>query len=169
MDSVSFVEYDYVKVPLKAGLESFERDGYRAFGWEESEKDRSFGNLSLKRRRDVPRKNELVRLQRQYEGSLNDIENMEKSKKQASTVAALTTGILGAAFMALSVFSMLGSHVVLMIIFGVIGLLLWGFSYPAYRTAGKKKTEKVTPLIDKKYDEAFDICKKAGEIIKEGR
>lgn len=164
--SNTYVESDYQKVSLKKGLESFQQDGYRAFGWEEKTTDNV---LEMRRSRDIGNKNELIRLQRQFEAAVDDIDKMEASKNQAATVSALSVGIAGCVFLALSVFSMLQGHNVAMIILGAIGIGLWIVTYPSSLFFKKRKTEKVTPLITKKYDEAYALCKRADEMTKGGK
>ena len=77
--------------------------------------------------------------------------------------------MVGCVFLALSVFSMLAGHNVAMIILGAVGIGLWIVTYPASLFFRKRKTEKVTPLISKKYDEAYSICKRADEMTKGGQ
>lgn len=162
--SPEFTQYDYKKIEVKEGLEAYTADAYRAFGYDCREDGKTF---LLKRERLLPCKNELTRLESEFEMVLDAISRMEKSKKQVSTVTALTTGLIGAAFLAVSMFAYLGGNMILMIFMGVIGFGIWIATYPLMTRITQKHENDVNPLISRKYDEGFALCKKAQEILKE--
>jgi hypothetical protein len=108
---------------------------------------------------------ELTRLQRQFESCVSEIENLGKSKVIAASAAAYGIGILGTAFMAGSVFSYLGGMLVLCILLAVPAFAGWVIPYLCFITIQKKKTAEIEPLIDKKYDELYEVCEKASSLL----
>ncbi len=52
-----------------------------------------------------------------------------------------------------------------MLVLGIPGLALWGAAYFAYKTVRRRRVAKVVPLIDAKYDEAYEVCEKAQQLI----
>jgi hypothetical protein len=121
--------------------------------------------MKFKRDRKIHNKAELTRLQRQFESCASEIERLEASKSIGASVFAYSTGIVGTAFIAGSVFSYLAGMVPLMIVLAVPGFIGWIVPYFGYLRIQKKKIEQVTPLIDQKYDEIYDVCEKANGLL----
>lgn len=164
--------FDYLKVAVDEDMLSQYMDGYESFGWRADENiptERSMGKatLHLKRDRRIMNKVELTRLQRHYEACMEEIKMLEDSKHSVSMMLALGCGILGSAFMAGSVFAVTAVPPIiwLCVILAVPGFLLWGLALPVYRKAKVKRGEKVMPLIEAKYDEAYEVCEKAGRLL----
>jgi len=124
--------------------------------------------LTFKRDKNIPRKTELSRLQSQFEAQTNAIESLEDSKSSSATTAAYIVALIGAAFMAASVFTLLGSMLPLSIIMAVPGFACWILPYFIYRSMKDSKTRKVGPQIEKQYDNIYDVCKKANELLRSG-
>ena len=178
-DRKEFVSYEYKEVLADRSKASFLLDGYENFGWEASGK--SFEEfldstdprkqkkvlLRLKRNRKLVNRVELTRLQRNYEACLSEIETLEKSKTSAATMYALILGIVGTAFMAGSTFAVTASppHILLCIVLAVPGFLGWILPYFVYKKVVEKQTEKVTPLIEEKYDEIDSNCKSGHTLL----
>ena len=80
---------------------------------------------------------------------------------------ALTVGILGTAFMAGSTFAVTAQppHILLCIILAVPGFLGWILPYFLYKAGVRRQTEKITPLIEEKYDEIYEICEKGNKLL----
>ena len=165
-----FVGYEYKDVTVKRDLESVYIDGYTNFGWtleDTSVPLQNIGSITLKMKRDRKMRNkaELVRLQRQFESCLSEIEKLELSKSLGASVVAYIIGIVGAALMAGAVFSYLAGMVPLMIILALPAFAGWTVPYFLYMKLQRKKTDEVTPLIDKKYDEIYEVCEKANGLL----
>lgn len=164
--------FDYLKVTVEEDLCSQYMDGYASFGWKPdenlpNEKSGSKVTLHFKRSRSILNKTELTRLQRHYEACMREIAALEASKSSVPTIVSLSCGLLGCAFMAGSVFSVTAAAPViwLTVLLGIPGLALWGAAYFGYREARRRRTEKVAPLIEAKYDEAYAVCEKAQQLL----
>lgn len=87
------------------------------------------------------------------------IDALEQSKRSGAVIGALVTGIMGTAFMAGSVFAVTAEPpmVVLCILLAVPGFTGWILPYFLYRALLRKKSAKVSPLIEDKYEEIYEI------------
>lgn len=174
----NYVGYEYKEIIAESGHISFLLDGYECFGWELDER-RAENRESkipsypkkevfyLKRNRKIINKMELTRLQRNFEACAKEIETLEKSKTSAATIYALVAGVIGTAFMAGSVFAVTAQppHIILSIILAVPAFIGWIIPYFLYRKAEGKRTEKLEPLIEQKYDEIYEICEKGNKLL----
>lgn len=167
----SFVGYEYKEIAAEDSMASFLLDGYENFGWELDENFTAEGRggkvIRLKRNRKILNKMELTRLQRNFEACVNEIQTMEKNKTSKATVYALICGIIATAFMAGSTFAVTAQppHIVLCIILAVPGLIGWILPYFLYKKTVGKETEKMTLLIEEKYDEIYEICEKGNKLL----
>ena len=175
----SFIAYEYKEIVAQSNKASFLLDGYESFGWEVDKnlseamvenRDLPHQNkviLRLKRNRKIINKMELTRLQRNFEACVNEIEALEKSKTSAATMYALIVGILGTAFMAGSVFAVTAPvpNIPLCILFAIPAFIGWLLPYFIYKRVVIRDTEKVIPLIGKKYDEIYEICEKGNKLL----
>ena len=174
-----FVGYEYKEVITDKSRVSFLLDGYENFGWEAdgniNDNSDAVSNrhnqrkvvLWLKRNRKIVNKMELTRLQRNFEACVNEIETLEKSKTSMATVYALIIGMIGTAFMAGSTFAVTAQqpHIILCIFLAIPGFIGWILPYFVYKRSVEKQTEKVTPLIEDKYDEIYEICEKGNKLL----
>ena len=157
---------------------SFLMDGYENFGWEI---DENFsGNseslyppiqgkvlLHLKRNSKIINKMELTRLQRNFEACVNEIQMLERAKNSKAVMIALIAGVIGTAFMAGSTFAVTAQppHIVLCILLAIPGFTGWILPYFLYKRMVCMQTEKITPLIEAKYDEIYEICEKGNKLL----
>lgn len=161
-----FIGYEYKDITVKRGRESVYADGYANFGWALESTTipiQNIGSVTMKFKRDrkIRNKAELSRLQRQFESDIVEIEGLESSK----TIGAYSIGIIGVAFIAGSVFAYNAGLVPLSIILAIPGFIAWIIPYFSYLSFRKKKTEQTAPLIDQKYDEIYEACKKANGLL----
>ncbi|MDE7254289.1 MAG: hypothetical protein K2O32_15295 [Acetatifactor sp.] len=174
----NFVGYEYKELLTEDSRFSFLLDGYENFGWELDENLPENGEsrhpvtqqkkvLRLKRNRKIVNKMELTRLERNFEACVNEIDKLEKEKTSTATVYALVLGIIGTAFIAGSTFAVTAQppSYILCIILAVPGFLGWIFPYFLYKKTVGKQTERVTPLIEEKYDEIYEICEKGNKLL----
>lgn len=186
--------YEYKEIVTEGSKASFLLDGYESFGWEIDERlagyrsaqNMSVGaavsnhipqanhlpnqdkiTISLRRNRKIINKVELTRLERHFESCVREIDGLEKSKTSLAKIYALITGIVGTAFMAGSVFAITASTplVILCIILAIPAFIGWILPYFIYRRTVMKQTNKLTPLIENKYDEIAQIMEKGHKLL----
>lgn len=171
-----YIGYEYKEKSVPEPFISLYLDSYPCFGWEADpngsnhiQNTKSTGRVSLRfrRNRKICNKTELTRLQRSFDGCLAEIEALERSKSSFALACALTVGLIGTAFMAGSVFAAAAEppRWILMAILAVPGFAGWGASYFVYRFLVRRRTAKVAPLIEQKYDELYEICEKGNHLL----
>lgn len=172
MNEKIFIGYEYKDIAVKPEMESVYADGYKNFGWSlESTLAPSMGigtvGMKFKRDRKISSKAELTRLERQFDSSVDEINSLESSKSVKASIVGFSIGIVGSAFMAGSVFAVTHQSplIALCIILAIPGFLGWILPYFCYRTIQKKKSAQAAPLIEQKYDEIYQICKKANGLL----
>jgi hypothetical protein len=166
----NFVGYEYRDITTDHSMESLYADGYQNFGWTLDGASTPLVGLNsaalkFKRDRKIRNKAELTRLQRQFDAYVNEIQDMEKSKKVNASIVALTIGFIGTACLAGATFAFLGGFIAFCIILAVPGFIGWTLPYFLYNSTYAKKTAKIAPLIDKKYDEIYEICQRGNELL----
>ena len=168
----SFVGYEYKEIVADSNRASFLLDGYENFGWEidgkmQEKETRQKVTLHLRRNRKIVNKTELTRLQRNFEACVNEIDALEKAKTATAAMYAIIIGILGTAFMAGSTFAVTAQppHYILCILLAVPGFLGWVLPYFLYKRIVRKQTEKITPLMEEKWDEIYEICEKGNKLL----
>lgn len=167
-----FTSFEYKELIVKENMASFYLDCYEHFGWQQDENfpPRESGDtvtLRLKRNRKIVNKVELTRLQRHFEADMEDISSLENSKTNMAKVISLTVGVIGTAFMAGSVFAVTATPPViwLCILLAVPAFAGWILPYFVYKKLKEDKTKKVTPYIEEKYDEIYEICEKGHSLL----
>lgn len=174
----NYIGYEYKEIEGDSSMVSLLLDGYENFGWEVNEsfpdkymegKPSNGGKIviRLKRDRKIINKMELTRLQRNFEACIAEIQMLEKSRTSAATAYALVLGTIGTAFIAGSTFAVTAQppHIILCIILAVPGFLGWIFPYFLYKKIRRKRTEKIRPLIEAKYDEIYELCEKGNKLL----
>ncbi|MCD8375716.1 MAG: hypothetical protein LUD69_02100 [Oscillospiraceae bacterium] len=177
-EQMSFIRYEYKEVMASSDEVSMLLDGYKSFGWElnrelsgDLEKFMMEGRkkivLHLRRKRSIVNKAELSRLQKNFEACLDEIHALEKSKESKPTIYALAVGIVGTAFMALATFAATADtpYVLLTVLFAVPGFLGWILPIFLYRNGVARRTQKIAPFIEKKYDEIYELCEKGTKLL----
>ena len=164
--------YDYLKVTVDEEFCSQYMDGYKSFGWKPDEnmqpgKKAEKVTLYMKRSQNILNKVELTRLQQHYESCMKEIVELEQSKDSIPTIVSLCCGLLGCLLVTGAVFASTAEPpaVLSMALAGGIGILLWIAAYFSQNIVRRKRTEKVSPLIEAKYDEAYKVCDKAFRLL----
>lgn len=166
-----YIGYEYKRITVSRDLASLYADGYQNFGWVlEGIEENRLGNpgtaeLRLKRDRKLRNKAEVTRLQRQFEACAASIVTLERSKTTRATIAAIGLGLVGCAFMAGSTFAYLGGLIALCVVLAVPGFTAWLTPYLLYRLLYTRRVEEITPLIEQKYDEIYEVCERANALI----
>lgn len=174
----NYIGYEYKEIPSDGQFVSLLLDGYENFGWEinDSLPDGSAAGkigggqktvIRLKRDRKILNKAELTRLQRNFEACVSQIQELEQRKASAATAYAIILGVIGTAFMAGSTFAVTAQppHYILCTLLAIPGFLGWIFPYFLYKKVAEKRTEKIIPLIEEKYDEIYEICEKGNKLL----
>ena len=165
-----FIGYEYKDVTVRHDMEAMYADSMPSFGWQMEGTVPSLSpntvTMKFKRNRRITNKAELTRLQREFEAHVNEIEKLEDSKKIMPSAVAYIIGIVGTAFMAGSVFAitLVPPNVMLCIILAIPGFIGWVVSYFAFLKIQKSKISKAMPMIDRQYDEVYEICSKASAL-----
>ncbi|HJA66875.1 MAG TPA: hypothetical protein H9955_11295 [Candidatus Mediterraneibacter cottocaccae] len=179
-----FIGYDYKEVTAEPVRLSLLLDGYESFGWEVIEnagttagngiynpgvpaKQQGKQTVRLRRERKIINKAELTRLQSNFEACISEIDALERAKTTRPTLTSITVGIIGTAFMAGAVFAVTAQPplIILSIILAVPGFFGWLVPYFLYREMAAKQADKIRPLIEKKYDEIYELCEKGSGLL----
>lgn len=166
----NFIGYEYKEITVNRSMEPVYADGYANFSWTLEDTFtpmQSVGPITMKFKRDrkIRNKAELGRLQRQFESCAGQIESLEKSKTSGAMIAAFSIGLAGTAFMAGSVFAYLAGMLPLSILLAIPAFVGWILPYFCFLSIRRKRTDKVAPLIDRKYDEMYEVCEKAHALL----
>lgn len=168
MHQDNFVAYEYLNQTVSAAMQNTYVDGYANFGWQLQERKAGTRGVALvfKRDRAIAHKTELNRLQKTFDQQMARVTRLERTKRTGAQVVGLSVGIIGAAFMAGSVFAWEAALVVLSIILAVPGFLAWGTAYLAFRWWQGHQAQKVDPLIDDQYDAIAETSKAAFALLR---
>ncbi len=171
-DTKVFTTYEYKELNVKEDMASFYLDCYENFGWQEDEnfphsKNGDSVTLKLKRNRKIANKVELTRLQHHFEADMQDIIYFENAKIRLATVVALVIGMIGTGCMAGSVFAVTAEPPViwLCILLAIPAFAGWILPYFVYKKVKEEKTKKVTPYIEEKKEEIYEICEKGHSLL----
>jgi len=167
-----YTSYEYKELTIKSDLASFYMDCYESFGWQPDdnflpqEKDNTVV-LRLKRNRKIVNKVELTRLQRHFEADMEEIFSLERSKTSKATGVSIAIGLIGTAFMAGSVFAVTAEPPIiwLCVLLAIPAVIGWVLPYFAYKRVKEEKIKAVTPYIDEKYEEIYEICEKGHSLL----
>ena len=167
-----FTGYEYKNVKVSCEQLSLYMDAYECFGWRIDERLSGLPGdglitLHLKRDRKIMNKMELTRLQRNFEGCMEEIALLEKEKTRLATAASITAGIVGTAFLAGATFAATAvqPRILLCMLLAVPGFGGWILPYFLYRYIERRRTKAILPLIDKKYDEIVELMKKGHALL----
>jgi hypothetical protein len=80
---------------------------------------------------------------------------------------SLIIGVIGTAFMAGSVFAVTNEPpmILLTILLGLPGIVGWVLAPLLYKTFVSRSVKKLTPLIEAKFDEAYEVCEKGSKLL----
>ena len=167
-----FVSYDYKTIKVREDSLGFYLDAYESFGWQTDERLTNLqaegtATLHLKRDRKLLNRMELTRLQRNFEGCMEEIADLEKEKSRTATAVSIAVGIIGTVFVGGSVFAVTASPPIiwLCVMLAVPGFTCWVLPYFLYRGIKRRKTEQVDLFIEKKYEEITGLMEKGHSLL----
>lgn len=168
----NYIGYEYKDVKVENSRISMYLDGYECFGWsmDENRPENNEGEITelhLKRDRKILNKMELTRLQQHYEDCMTQIKILEQKKNQNATIAALSAGIIGTAFMAGAVFAVTANPPIiwLCVLLAIPGIIGWITPYFVFKKIRARSEEKIQPLIESKKNEIDEVCEKGYHLI----
>jgi len=121
--------------------------------------------LKFKRDRCIENKQQLDKLEREYEAALSAINKVERTNSAQTMGISLGTGIIGAGFVGLSVYNFVSSNIVLGVVFAVIGAIGWAVGFFSNRKIGNKKSTQFEPYIQEQLDIVYSTCEKAHALL----
>ena len=168
--TTDFVAYEYSTIRVDREMEPLYKDSYRNFGWTVEPYGTNLPNtntvtLKLKRDRRIKNRPMVLELQRRCENALTAISHMERSKTSVATSVALVLGVVGAAFLAGSVFALNFGSLWLSVPLGAIGLIGWVAGYFSHGRVKANKTAELAPLIDRQYDVVYETGEQASRLL----
>lgn len=171
-DGGQFVGYEYKEIPASGERAAFYLDCYESFGWVQDERTQETvpttkGKLVLKRERKIINKTELTRLQRHFEACMDEITALEKSKTSNATIWAIVVGFIGTVFLAGATFAAVHEPPLYMLsaVLAVPGFIGWALPYFFYQKLAAKRAKVVAELIERKYDEIYEICEQGNKLL----
>lgn len=169
-EGAGFVGYEYKEITASGERASFYLDCYQCFGWtldERTQGSAAKGKLILKRERKITNKMELTRLQRHFEACMDEIRALEQSRTTSATIWAIVVGLIGTVFMAGATFAAVHvpPHYLLSAIWAVPGFTGWVLPCLLYKKLAASRTKVVAELMEKQYDEIYEICKQGNQLL----
>ncbi len=173
MQNKDFVSYEYKTKAVKAKDRIKVIDMYEAFGWEVTATTATFAGgvtLSLKRDRKQKHKQELTKLERQAEETLQTIDGLNKAKTFGASVFAYIFGCFAALVMGggMSLTMLTENNAAAFaggIILGVTGIVLCGLNYLFYKKIADKKTAQLLPAIDDNEEQLANLLEKGNDLL----
>ena len=173
MQEKDFVSYEYKTVAVKSKDQTRAMDLYEAFGWEVTGTSAAVTGdvtLSLKRDRKQKHRQELNRLERQAEETLDMIYRLNSSKTRGASVFAYLFGVVSALVFGggMCLVMLLENSIPALvggIVLGAVGIALCGINYPIFRKIAAKKTKEVLPVIDQTEEKLANILEKGNDLL----
>jgi hypothetical protein len=80
---------------------------------------------------------------------------------------SLIIGVIGTAFIAGSVFAVTHEPplILLTILLGLPGIIGWVLAPMLYKVFVSRSAQKLTPLIEAKFDEIHEVCEKGNRLL----
>lgn len=162
-----FIMNEYIDVNVNQNLVQLCSNCYKELGWEVINTSIRMDSVTMKMQRDRKIKNRaaLCDLQRKCEEALTSIEKLERTKTAKAMGMSLGIGIVGTAFMAVSVFAYLASMIPLSIILAIPAFVGWALPYFFYKKICNETNTKVNVMVDHNYDVIYDVCEKASHLL----
>lgn len=173
MQEKDFVSYEYRTKTVKAKDQTRAMDMYEALGWEVTATTPTYLDgvtLSLKRDRKLKHKQELIKLERQAEDTLETINGLHRAKTLGASIFGYTFGTLATLILGGGMcLTMLIENSLPALIggvsLGVLGIALCGINYLIYKKIAAKKTKQILPVIDDNEEKLANILEKGNDLL----
>ena len=162
------MEVEYKEITVSKNLELQWQEGYEKFGWHlEKEADCAGQKVELRfcRDRNLPKKNELNRLQNYFENTMGELEHMEQTRIRTVYAGCSASGILGALLLAFAVIAVLSGRIWTGIGFAVPGVLAWVVGAVLYYLVRGRQEKEITRNYIQKTKQLDDICYEAYHLL----
>ena len=121
--------------------------------------------LKFKRDRHMENKQQLEKLEREYEEALSAIKSMERRNNAQTMGVSLGTGIIGAVFIGLSVYNFISSNIILGVLLAAVGVIGWTIGFFSNRKIGNKKSAQSEPYVQEQLNIVYNVCEKAHALL----
>ena len=162
-----FIGYEYTTVRAPRDLARLYEDTYRAFGWTVTDEHAVSGavEFKLKRDRSIRTRSAVAELERKAQQSLTSIGRLTASPRTFAMSSAMAIGLIGTAFLAGSVFTLLGGFIVASVALGVVGLLGWAGGAASYLLVRNRRTAKLAARVDGEYRTVYECAEQATRLL----
>lgn len=179
-----FIAYDYLKLEVLPDLEQLYVDCYQSFGWELTKVSETNINqdyyingrtflekplvtLKFKRNRKIKNKAELLKLQKDMEDYFKKIDKLKKEPELIGTIYSMILGVVGLLFIIFSILSLTSKtpFYILGVINGIVGVVGVILAFFMYNKKRKQLQEKNEILIEEQYNNIYELCEKANNLI----
>jgi len=121
--------------------------------------------LKFKRDRRIENKQQLEKLEREYEEALSAINKAERKNVAQTMGISLGTGIIGTVFIGLAVYNFIFSNTVLGVLFAAVGAVGWTIGFFSNMKVGKKKSAQTEPYVQEQLNIVYSTCEKAHALL----
>ena len=121
--------------------------------------------LKFKRDRRIENKQELEKLERDYEAALAAIHKTERKNAAQTMGISMGTGIIGTVFIGLGIYNFVSSNTVLGVLFTAVGAIGWVIGFFSNAKVSKKKSVQTEPSIQEQLDIVYNTCEKAHALL----
>ena len=174
MQERDFISYEYRTRTVKAKNQTKAMDMYEAFGWEITASTPTGIDgvtLSLKRDRKQKHKQELVKLERQAEDTLEYGDRLQRGKTLGASIFAYVFGCIAALVLGggMCLCMLIEGNIPAFvggIILGLAGIVLCSINYLIYKKIVEKKTKQLLPVIDDNEEKLAILLEKGNDLLK---
>ena len=121
--------------------------------------------LKFKRDRRIGNKQQLEKLESEYEQALLAIRKVERKNNAQTMGISLGTGIIGTVFMGLAVYNFVFSNPVAGVLLAAIGAIGWAIGFFSNMKLGKKKSTQTEPFVQEQLSIVYSTCEKAHALL----
>jgi len=121
--------------------------------------------LTFRRDRRIENKQQLDRLEREYEAALTAISKAERKNSAQTMGVSLGAGIIGSVFVGISAYNFVSSNIALGVAFATIGSIGWAIGFLANKKIGNKTSAQTEPYMQEQMDIIYCACEKAHALL----